>query len=44
MLKVNQIYQMNCLLGIQKMLEQNMQVDLIVTDPPYFIKSTKAGG
>ena len=44
MLKINQIYQMNCLLGIQKMLEQNMQVDLIVTDPPYFIKSTKAGG
>ena len=35
---------MHCLLGIQKMLEQNMQVDLIVTDPPYFIKSTRAGG
>lgn len=44
MLKINRIYTMDCLLGIQKMLEQNMQVDLIVTDPPYFIKSTKAGG
>ncbi len=44
MLKINRIYNMDCLLGIQKMLEQNMQVDLIVTDPPYFIKSTKAGG
>lgn len=44
MLKINQIYNMNCLLGIQYMLEQNMQADLIVTDPPYFIKSTRAGG
>lgn len=44
MLKINQIYNMNCLIGIQQMLEQNMQVDLIVTDPPYFIKSTRAGG
>lgn len=35
---------MDCLLGIQKMLEQGIQADLIVTDPPYFIKSTKAGG
>ena len=43
MLKIN-LYNVDCLLGIQKMLEQNMQVDLIVTDPPHFIKSTKAGG
>ncbi|MFQ7078575.1 MAG: hypothetical protein ACLRSW_11910, partial [Christensenellaceae bacterium] len=44
MLKINQIYNMDCLLGIQKMLEHEIQVDLIVADPPYFIKSTKAGG
>lgn len=44
MLKINNIYNMHCLLGIQKMLEQGMQVDLIVTDPPYLIRSTKAGG
>lgn len=44
MLKVNNIYNMHCLKGIQQMLEQNMQVDLIVTDPPYLIRSTRAGG
>ena len=44
MLKINQIYNMDCLLGIQKMLENGIQVDLIVADPPYYIKSTKAGG
>ena len=31
---------MDCLLGIQKMLEHGIRVDLIVTDPPYYIKST----
>lgn len=44
MIEINNIYNMNCLLGIQKMLEQGMQVDLIVTDPPYLIRSTRAGG
>ena len=44
MLEINQIYNMDCLLGIQKMLEHGIRVDLIVTDPPYYIKSTKAGG
>lgn len=44
MLKANNIYNMHCLDGIQRMLEQNMQVDLIVTDPPYLIRSTRAGG
>lgn len=43
MLKINQIYNMDCLLGIQKMLEHRIQADLIVTDPPYFIKSTNFG-
>lgn len=44
LLRINQIYNMDCLLGIQKMLEHGIQVDLIVADPPYYIKSTKAGG
>ena len=43
-MRINQIYNMDCLLGIQKMLEHGIQVDLIVADPPYYIKSTKAGG
>lgn len=34
MLKINQIYNMDCLLGIQIMLEHGIQTDLIVTDPP----------
>lgn len=37
MLKTNQIFNMHCLDGIKLMLEQNMQVDLIVTDPPYYM-------
>ena len=44
MLEVNRIYNMDCLAGMKLMLEQGMLVDLIVTDPPYFIKSTRAGG
>lgn len=44
MLKANTIYNLHCLDGIQQMLEQNIQADLIVADPPYLIKSTRAGG
>lgn len=44
MIKINQIYNMHCLDGIQQMLNQNIQADLIVTDPPYLIHSTRAGG
>ncbi len=44
MLEINNIYNMDCLYAIQQMIAQGMKVDLIVTDPPYFIRSTKAGG
>lgn len=44
MLEVNRIYNMDCLAGMKLMLKQGLYVDLIVTDPPYFIKSTRAGG
>lgn len=37
MLKLNTIYNMNCLDGIQQMLDQNLKADLIVADPPYLI-------
>ena len=44
MLKTNEIYNIDCLIGIEEMLKQGLQADLIVTDPPYLIRSTKAGG
>lgn len=44
MLELNQVYNMDCLSGIEQMLKQGIYADLIVTDPPYFIKSTRAGG
>lgn len=44
MLEINRIYNMDCLQGMKLMLEQGLYADLIVTDPPYFIKSTRAGG
>lgn len=44
MLQINNIYNMHCLEGMKQMISQNMTVDLIITDPPYLIKSTRAGG
>lgn len=44
MLKINEIYNVDCLVGIEEMLKQGLQADLIVTDPPYLIRSTRAGG
>ena len=44
MLEINNIYHLDCLKGMQKIKEQGMKVDLIVTDPPYYIKEIKAGG
>lgn len=44
MLTINRVYNMDCLSGIEQMLKQGIYADLIVTDPPYFIKSTRAGG
>lgn len=42
MLEINKVYYMDCLQGI-KLIKDN-SVDLIVTDPPYEIENTKAGG
>jgi len=44
MIQKNNVYNIDCLAGIKMMIEQGLKVDLIVTDPPYLIKSTKAGG
>ena len=44
MLTINRVYNIDCLSGIEQMLKQGIYADLIVTDPPYFIKSTRAGG
>lgn len=44
MLEINNVYNMDCLFGIRQMIAQGLKVDLIVTDPPYFIRSTRAGG
>lgn len=42
LLELDKIYCMDCLDGI-KLIEDN-SIDLIVTDPPYEIENTKAGG
>ena len=34
----------DCLEVMDKLIERGIKVDLIVTDPPYDIKNTKAGG
>ena len=36
-LKVNNIYQMDCIKGINQMKKQSLLVDVIVTSPPYNI-------
>ena len=35
MLRVGNTYNMDCINGLQQMINQNMQVDCIITDPPY---------
>jgi len=42
--ELNEIYNMDCLSGMQEMLKAGQKVDLIVADPPYQIDCTKAGG
>lgn len=37
MIEVNNIYHMDCLEGMDLMIEQGMKVDAIITDPPYNI-------
>lgn len=41
-METNQIYCMDCMEGLR--LIPDKSIDLILTDPPYLIKSTKAGG
>lgn len=43
MLEINNIYNLDCLYGMQLMKEQGLTADLVITDPPYLIKNTKAG-
>ena len=33
----NQVYKMDCIKGLQEMLQGGVQADCIITDPPYFI-------
>ena len=35
MLEINKIYNMDCLAGMDLMIEQGIKVDAIITDPPY---------
>lgn len=43
-IKENKVYLEDCLYGLEEMKKQGLAVDLIVTDPPYSIASTRAGG
>lgn len=36
MLEVNNVYNMDCLLGLKEMINQGLFVDCVITDPPYF--------
>lgn len=36
-MKINNIYNINCIKGMSKMIKQNIKVNLIVADPPYAI-------
>lgn len=42
MIKTNQIYCMDCMDGLKQIPDSS--IDLILTDPPYLIKDTRAGG
>ena len=35
MIELNNIYNIDCLIGMDKMIEQGIKVDAIITDPPY---------
>lgn len=43
-MKSIKLYNNNCIETMKKMIELNIKVDLILTDPPYEIKNTKTGG
>ena len=36
-MEINKIYNKNCILGMNKMLKDDMKVNLIIADPPYVI-------
>lgn len=42
MIETNKIYCQDCLEGLKQLPDKS--IDLIMTDPPYLLKSTKAGG
>ena len=42
MLELNSIYNIDCVEGLKQL--DNNSIDLIITDPPYLIENTKAGG
>ena len=37
-LRINNIYQMDCIKGIKQMKKQSLLADIIVTSPPYNIR------
>lgn len=36
-MEINKIYNKNCILGLNRMIKENMKVNLIIADPPYVI-------
>lgn len=42
MIETDKIYNLDCLKGLKQLPDKS--IDLIMTDPPYLIKSTRAGG
>ena len=43
-IEINKVYNVNSLIGMKQMIDEGLKVDLIVTDPPYDMPNTKAGG
>ena len=35
MFELNKIYNIDCLVGMDKLIEQGIKVDAVITDPPY---------
>ena len=35
-MELNKIYNMDCIIGLDEMIKQNLKVDLFVTSPPYY--------
>ena len=43
-MEINKIYNMDCLVGMDKMIAEGIKVDCIITDPPYKITARGNGG